>query len=86
LRGLKNATKTAFYLVVVRESSRVITTALEVSSAGSLSRWWAGRKALICELESSKGRMSSFEKLEIISHFKSELVVAAAELFAASCL
>jgi len=28
--------------------------------------------------------MSSFEKLEIISHFESELVVAAAELFAAS--
>lgn len=28
-------------LVVVRESSRVVATALEISSAGSLSRWWA---------------------------------------------
>jgi len=70
-------------LVMVRESSRVIATALELSSR-SLSRSWWCRKALISELESSKGRVSSFEKVEISSHFECELVVAGAELFAAS--
>ena len=71
---------------MVRESGRVIAAALKVSSAGSLSRWWAGRKTLISELKSSKGRMSGLEKLEISGHLERKLVVTAAELFAASLI
>jgi len=41
VEDLVHAAVSLTVLVVVRESSRVITTALEVSSAGSLSRWWA---------------------------------------------
>jgi len=71
---------------VVRESGRVIAAALKISSAGSLSRWWAGRKALISKLKSSKRRVSSFKKLEIRGHLEGELVITAAELFAASVI
>ena len=71
---------------MVRESGRVIAAALKISSAGSLSRWWAGRKALISKLKSSKRRVSSFKKLEIRGHLEGELVITAAELFAASSI
>lgn len=57
LGGVKNLVDAAVslaVLVVVRESGRVVAAALKISSAGSLSRWWAGRKALIGELKSSQ--------------------------------
>ena len=63
---------------MVWKSKRVVSAALEVSSVAS-SGWGRGRKALVLEFESSKGRVRGFEEIEVSSEFESKLVIAGAQ-------